>query len=136
MLFTVVDLAWHPRTLFSLEIVVPKHTFSSYIMMLHRFSMGFKSGQNGGHNMTRAFLKPIFCRQLPVVLAACDGAVKHKNHFPFKWQRSGFEPRFEMFLKKATYATEVNFTLRNFTCANQLITHDPSPKHDSTSTVA
>ena len=45
-------------------------------MMLHRFSMGFKSGENGGHTMTRPFLKQIFCRSvLPVVLAACDWAL-------------------------------------------------------------
>ena len=131
MLFAVVDMASH-NSVFVGNCGPETYTF--LLMMLHWFSMWFKSGDNGGHAMLRPFLKPIFCIGIVTRCLRCKwrGIVMHKNNFPFEWQIVGFEPLFEMFVREGNVCHRGYFyTFRNFLWANRLITNDPSPKHDA-----
>ena len=69
---------------------------------------GFKSGENGGRAMTRPFFKPIFCRLLNVVFAACYGALSRiKIVFLFSDKDLDLNHGLRCSFKKATYATKV-----------------------------
>ena len=127
MLFAIVDMA-SKNSVFVGNCRLGTYAF--LLMMLHRLWIGFKSGENEGHTMTRPFLNTSCLRCM------WRGIVMHKNHFPFQWQRFGFEPRFEVLLQESNVCHWGHFyTFRNFPWANQFIANEPRPKHDAASTL-